>query len=109
MIKIPLTNQPNQSFNVVIPIGDTNITLGFFIYWNRIAEYWEMNLTDIASGAQLISGLPLLPGRGETANLLRQFAYLGIGEAYVVPISQDAPSSPGVSDWGVNYELIWGP
>lgn len=108
MIIVPITNQPNQSFEIIIPQGSSNIILGFFVYWNSIAGYWEMNISD-AVGNSLITGLPLITGKAPVQNLLRQWAYLNIGEAYVVPISEDAPDWPGVDDWDVNFVLVWGP
>jgi hypothetical protein len=109
MIQIPVTNQPNQSFDVVIPQGESNITLTFFIFWNRIARYWEMNVSNASTGVMLIAGLPMITGQVPAQNLLRQWAYLNIGEAYIVPISNDTPDYPGETDWGVNFALIWGP
>lgn len=107
MIQIPVTNQPNQKFKVAIPLADTNISIGFFIYWNRIAGYWQVTLTDALTNTELINGLPLLTGNYPVANVLRQQEYFGIGQMFVVPISSNAPDHPGLEDWGVNFALMW--
>lgn len=109
MIQIPLTNQPNQSFDITIPQGSSNITLTFFVFWNRIAGYWEMNITNTTTGVMLIASLPLITGLPPAQNLLRQWAYLNIGQAYIVPISDEAPNYPGETDWGINFVMVWGP
>lgn len=103
MIQIPVTNQPNQAFRMTIPIAEGNISVEFFIYWNRQANYWQMNLTDNLSGNKVVTGQPLLVGE----NLLRQMAYANIGQAYVVPITDSAQGNPSLGDWDVNYILVW--
>ena len=107
MIQIPVTNQPNQSFQVSIPQGTSNLSLGFYIYWNRIAEYWQMTLTNIFTGVEIANGIPLITGADPAQNLLAQYGYLEIGEAYVVPLSDDAGDHPGEEGWGTNFILLW--
>lgn len=109
MIQIPVTNQPSQSFQVVIPQNSSNIILNFFIYWNRIAEYWELNIANGSNGVELITGLPLITGKPPAVNLLHQWAYLNIGQAYVIPITDQTSDYPGVEDWGTSFILVWGP
>lgn len=109
MILVPVNNQPNQSFRITIPQDTTNITLELFIYWNRIAEYWQMTITNALTGIELINGLPMLTGRDPVQNLLGQWDYLNIGQAYVIPVVEDAADYPGVEDWGSDFILVWGP
>jgi hypothetical protein len=109
MIIIPVSNTPNQRFSVKVPLGDANKHLGFFIYWNEIAEYWQMTLRDEDEGVELINGLPLVTGQGEAVNLLEQFDYLKVGKAYIIKVSKSSLRDyPGLNDWGRNFVLAWG-
>lgn len=107
MIQIPVTNQPNQSFRVTIPLDTGNIVLEFFIYWNNIANYWQMDITDSLTDEKVVVGQPLIVGQAPTQNCLRQLTYTGIGAATVVPLSDDVGDAPGVDDWGTNFILVW--
>ena len=106
-VKIPLTNQPNQNFTCTIPLDDTNVTLQFYLFWNRIAEYWQMSITDVSTGTMLIDSLPMLYGGGYYENILAQYEYLGIGSAFIYPLVSNPPNSPGVEDWDENFILLW--
>lgn len=108
MIQIPVTNQPNQSFQVSIPIGERNVTVGFYISWNRISDCWHMSLFDVANDVAFVEGLAMVPGASPAQDLLQQLQYLQIGQAYVTPITSFAGERPGLEDWGVNYVLLWG-
>lgn len=104
--QIPVTNDFNQSFTTILPMSTGNIELGFFFAWNRIAGYWMMDVTD-ESGIKLITALPVLYAVGKYANLLEQFGYMGIGGLFVVPTSSDTNDSPGIDDWGTDFQLLW--
>lgn len=106
---VTLTNQPNQFFSVKIPLATGNKELSFFVNWNAIAGYWQMSLTDGASGNSLLNNIPLVPGASPSQNILRQYTYLGIGSAFVIPTSTATTDYPGVNDWGTNFLLVWGP
>lgn len=107
MIKIPITNQPNQTFKAIIPVNGLNIELEFYFFWNRIAEYWHMSVKDVVSQVQLLSNIPMLISAYPTQNLISQFKYLNIGEAYIIPITQAPPNRPGINDWDSKYVLLW--
>lgn len=102
--QIPITNQPNQIFTCTIPQGQNNITLNFIVIWNEVALYWMLSLTN----AQ-IDLLEMLPLVNTDSNFLSQFAYFDIGSAYLMPTSNNAPAWPGLTDWGTNYVMAWGP
>jgi hypothetical protein len=108
-VKIPISNQPNQSFEITLPQTGANLTLGFFVYWNRISGYWQMNITDVASDTELLTALPLLRGQGFYQNLLAQWDYLNIGQLFIIPLSSAVNDSPGLDDWDTNFTLVWGP
>lgn len=107
MIQVPLTNDPNQSFSITIPVGSLNIALDLFAWWNRIAGYWELNITSTETKQRLLSNLPLLTSGKPPTNLLKQYSYLGIGSAYVLPLSTATTENPGITDWGSNFILLW--
>jgi hypothetical protein len=109
MIQIPVSNDPNQSFQITIPLENRNITLDFYVYWNEMAGYWQANLFDALNNVELIQGLPLLCTVDPGQNLLEQWEYLDIGKAFVVPITDSAKESPGLGDWDSNFVLLWGP
>lgn len=106
IVTIPLTNDPNQSFSVTLPKGDSNITLDCILIWNRIAEYWQLTISDPAKGT-LVESLPLVQGDDVYANLLYQYQYLGIGALFICPMSSQTTDIPGLNDWGVNAVLNW--
>jgi hypothetical protein len=108
MIELPINNQPNQFFRTSIPMADRNLPLNFHIYWNTIAEYWQMTIQDALTGIEYINGLPLLPGESPAQLLLRQWGYFDIGNALVLAISNTAGERPVLGDWGVNFILVWG-
>lgn len=107
MIIVPITNQPNQDLTVTIPQAASNIILRLFLYWNRIAGYWQMSVTNVITNTKIIESLPMITGDIPFPNLLQQFEYLEIGKAYIVPLSSRAPNYPGENDWGTNFTLFW--
>jgi len=107
MIIIPVSNQPNQDFTVTIPQEGQNIVLRFYIYWNRIANYWQATISDVVNNITILEGFPLLTGDIPFPDSLQQFQYLNIGHAYIIPLSSKAPNYPGETDWGTNFVMMW--
>lgn len=107
MFQIPMSNQPNQSFSVVLPKNNTNISLDLFIWWNSFAGYWELNIADSNTKISLLSALPLLAGKSPVMNVLRQFSYLNIGNLYIVKSAKTEHDSPQIGDWESNFVLVW--
>jgi hypothetical protein len=99
-VSIPITNQPNQVFQCNVPVDGVNIPLGFFISWNNIAQYWMMTLYQ--NTTELIANLAMV-----NSNLLGQYQYLNVGQAFIVPLGTGVADYPGVSDWGNNFLLVW--
>lgn len=108
-VEIPISNDPGQSFEINLPKPDGNITLGFYVNWNEIAEYWQCNISNPLTGTDYITALPLLTGQGYYQNLLAQWAYLEIGQLFIIPQMTATSESPGLNDWGSNFRLVWGP
>jgi len=99
---IPLLSV-NQTFDIVLPVDGNNLKLGFYVYWNKIAEYWCMDITDYRVGKKVLSGIPLLTGE----NMLEQYKYLAIGSAYLVNLSGKLPDTPNDNNLGTSFQLIW--
>lgn len=108
VVKVPITNDPNQSFSISVPAGEENRVLDMFAYFNTISSFWELRISDGATGDELINGLPLLYGIPPADNLLEAFEYQDIGQAYIVKISEDAPENPTTDSWDKDFELYWG-
>lgn len=105
MIQVPITNDPNQTLSITIPLITGNQTFQFIVRWNRAALYWQLTVSQ--RGSILINNLPLITGLGLTVNILAQYAYLGIGNAYVLAVGKPASDYPQVGDWGTSFFLLW--
>ena len=109
--QIPLTSDPNQTFQVTLQINGVNRTLKFDLTWNYTGVYWVMRITDPSTDEILIDSVPLVTGKVETAslNILRQHGYLGIGAMYVVPVVSKLSSDfPTDENLGSEFVVIWG-
>jgi hypothetical protein len=104
---IPLTNAPNQSMRVTIPIDGRNITLGLRFRFNNVAGYWVMAISD-KDGNSLLDGIPLLTGAYPAADLLGQYKHLGLGSACLIKRSNSPLDSPDSSTLGSLFQLAWG-
>lgn len=103
---VPITPETNQRFTITLPVGSGNITLTFQLTWNAIGGYWFLSITD-KSGNLLLDGVPVITGQYPAANVLRQYQYLGIGSAYLIPVSSGLPDGPDFSNLGKDYVLVW--
>lgn len=99
---IKLTADPNQSYTLVIPGDKNKLTLKIQQSYNRMAEYWTMDIYDSSSNA-LIMGIPMLPGY----DLLAQYQYMGIGSAMVVNTGDPSVSTPDSTSIADNFVLSW--
>lgn len=104
---IPLTNDPNQTLTVSITVGSRNINLGMGIRWNSIAGYWVLTVIDPNTGMALIDSIPLITGKYPAGNLLGQYAYMGIGAAYLVNALNSAMDYPDTTNLGSDFQLVW--
>jgi hypothetical protein len=103
---IPLTNKPNQSFNVSLNIDGATLTLQLSITFNSMAGYWIMQVSD-QFGNMIIDSVPMVTGTYPGANLWEQYAYLKIGSAFLINISQSPTDSPNQSNLGTDFLLLW--
>lgn len=109
LIQIPVSNSFNQSFTLALPLSELQtLSLSFFISWNNIANYWQVDISN-PDGTRYVSALPLVLRTGVTANMLDFVEYLNIGKMYLLPLNNSTSQGPGLTDWGTNFILIWAP
>lgn len=102
---VPLTNQPysEQEFKLTLK-NRRNINIKLKLRYNDLCEDWTAEVIDNSTGKTLIDTLPLLPG----VNLLGQFGYLDIGEAYIIPTTDTDLMMPDNTTLGSVFVLVWG-
>ncbi len=105
---IPLTTSPNQTLNFKITIGGENKHLQLFLRYLQEYKHWIMDVSDASTGDMLISALPLVPGKQPAANILASYAYLHIGEAYLVKYGDPGNEYPDSDTLGASWLLLWG-
>lgn len=102
---IPLTNASNQTLTTQLVVNNTTLTLGLSVGYNEMAGYWDMQIND-ANGVELIASVPLITGIYPAGNILGQYEFLQIGEAYLLNTGSFADDYPGASDL-TSYALLW--
>ena len=108
LYQIPINSSPNQTFTSVVPVDGKNINLSFFLRFSEVAGYWLMDIGDATTDTPLLASIPLVPGVYPADNLLGQYAYLGIGSAYIVNSTNTTEEWPGESTLGNDWQLVWG-
>lgn len=109
MIKVPLTNSPNQRFQITLPVNDENIQFLFELWYNEQANYWLLSLTNKTKQEKVFVNLPLLASKSDVfGNMMCQLEYKEVGICYVIPTSEDLKSMPNDMDLGTAYIMIWG-
>jgi hypothetical protein len=71
-----------------------------------MAGYWDMSISDV-NGNLLVASVPLVTGWYPAANLLTQYQYLQIGNAYLLNTSESSEDYPGPSNLS-QFTLLWG-
>jgi hypothetical protein len=105
---IPLSTDPNQTFVVPLNIDNSVKDQLLTLRYNEIAGYWVMTLYDV-NGNIILDSVALVTGNAPAGNILGQYAYMGLGSAYVVNASSvGVPNFPNSQDLGSDYVLIWG-
>lgn len=104
---IPLDSAPNQTFKVAVNVDGKLIPLAVVLRYNEPANYWAMTLSD-GAGNLLLDSIPFVTGLFPAANILGQYAYLGIGSALVANASGvGSPDYPNNQDLGNDFILVW--
>lgn len=105
------TDDANQLDRVVLDIDGENTVLFIKLRWHRKIQKWMMSIFDEENKPK-VRNVPLVSSVDyPSANLLRQFDYLGIGVASVLPSINDPTTLiPSISNLGANKEwgLVWG-
>jgi hypothetical protein len=105
---IPLSSSPGQQLSVTLQVDGSPLTLNLEFDYNEVAGYWVMQVSDSTNNL-IVSDIPLLTGNNPACNILGQFAYLGIGSAYVINQSGTPASDyPNSQNLGSSFVLIWG-
>jgi hypothetical protein len=94
---VPLTPQ-----NQLLSISMNGVTYTLIVKWNRFSNSWILYIQDDQQNP-ILSGLPLVTG----CDLLEQFAYLGIGGAFVVQSSNDPYEVPDYASLGTVGNLYF--
>ena len=103
--RIPITCTPNsqQTFKLTLD-GDRNINILLKLRYHDLYDLWLADIVDNSTGEELISSLPIVLG----VNLLEQYSYLNIGEAYIVATEPTSLMQPDNKTLGSTFILIWG-
>ena len=106
---IPLDTTPNQEFHITLEVNGENVPFIMRLRFNTEGLFWKIDVADGRTGELKICGLPLVTGDYPAADLMRQFQYMGLGSAAVVPVTdKTAGNIPGIYDLGTDFVLIWG-
>ena len=108
MVKIPLTNSPNQKFTCTVPVNGENKNFRFELWYNYQAEYWLYSLYDISTESYIFSNLPLLSSNYKFYDILYQLDYMKIGVCIMLPLIVDKKSAADDKNLGTSYVMIWG-
>ncbi|MBU1173685.1 MAG: hypothetical protein KKD44_29290, partial [Proteobacteria bacterium] len=108
MQKIPLSNSPNHTFLVTVSVNGRNAVFEFFLSYNEVGEYWTLRIKDSTTGTVILDSVPLLTDEYPDANFLSQYAYLRIGNAYIVRAAPADTDFPDNTNLGTLFLLVWG-
>jgi hypothetical protein len=72
------------------------------VRWNDVNESWIIDIAD-NNGNPILSGVPMVTG----ADLLEQFAYLGIGGMLLAQTSSDTDAVPTFTNLGSDGNLYF--
>lgn len=103
---IPLTNNPLQTFQIVLSVNGKTVRLNLTIKFNEMGSYWVMDIADQYDNLMLC-GVPLITGTWPAANILAQYQYLEIGSAYVVNVGNSTLDYPDSNSLGNDFVLVW--
>ena len=103
---IPIDTTPDsiQTFKLSLEGGARNINIRLSLHYSDIFGLWRAKIVDNTSDAVLLDSLPLVPG----INLLGQYKYLNIGEAYIVATTSTDLMMPDNTTLGSTFVLVWG-
>lgn len=100
--QIPITNNPNQSFTVLLQVDGAPLTLNLTISFDEMAGYWILSISDVNNNL-LIDSVPMICGNYPAANLLQQQKYLGIGSWYIINVANSTPTGASGVGYGEGF------
>jgi hypothetical protein len=100
VFEIPLVSIP-QKFRITI----AGTAYQFEVWWCWPVECWMANLILADTNTQLLMGFPLVTG----ADLLQQYAYLGIPGQLIVQTDSDVLAAPTFANLGSLAHLYYVP
>ena len=102
--KIPVNCSANTTYSFKLSLKNNSVNLDFQITLNYSDMYkvWLMDIYE--SYRLLLTGVPLVTG----INLLGQFTYLDIGEAYILKEEATPLMHPDNDTLGSKFILVWG-
>lgn len=103
---VPLTSHPNQFLTVPLNVDTGVLTLQLGVNYNGAAGYWVLSVAD-QNGTPLLDSIPMVCGYYPAANILQQYAYLGIGSAFLINASGVDQDSPDNTNLGTDFLLLW--
>ena len=108
-LEVPLTNDPNQSFTITLPINGVNIKLLIELSYKELCEYWLMSIKNPDTRKSILDSIPILCGgpNFKSSNILQQYQYLGIGSAIIYKKTETDLDSPNDKTLGNEFILIW--
>ncbi len=96
---------PLKAENQVISVQLNQVAYQMTVLYRDIDQGgWTLDIAD-AAGEPIVSGIPLITG----ADLLEQYAYLGIGGALYVATDGNASDVPTAANLGTFSHLYWIP
>lgn len=95
--EVPLIASP-QTLSIALGAATYNLRLT----WNVPAQVWVLDVADDGS-VPIINGIPLVTG----ADLLAQYAYLGLGGGLVALADTDPYAAPSFSNLGNEGHLYF--
>lgn len=106
---VPLDGTHNVRLRITVPLESKNVPLMLHLRYNTEGSFWRMDVYDGLSGAALASGVPLVTGVYPGHDLLAPLEYLGIGSAFIAPLSDAlAVDFPDDKTLGSDFVLAWG-
>lgn len=104
--EIPLTCLPysTQTFKMTLEDGKRNVNIRLHLRYDDLCGVWQAAIYDNTSGKLLVDCMPLVCG----INLLEQYKYLKLGEAYIRPVEKTTLDMPDNQTLGKKFILIWG-
>ena len=101
---IPLTCAPDSTQDFKITIGNENKHIKLVLRYLDRFDLWIADIIDYPSDIPLVNCHPFVTGE----NILEQYSYLGIGEAYVINQYPTKLQHPDNKTLGNTFLLVWG-